>query len=71
MQNTSNKKLNYKRLDEYKPLNFKIPEIHLNFVINSEEVQVISKFTLIKNNSEPEDLKFKGENICLKVHLFR
>ena len=66
MQNTSNKKLNYKRLDDYKPLNFKIPEIHLNFVINSEEVQVISKFTLIKNNSEPEDLKFKGENICLK-----
>ena len=65
MNNSSQKSLNYKRINDYKPFNFTIPEITLDFIIETDKVKVVSIFTLTKNDIRSEELKLKGENITL------
>ena len=63
MNNSSQKSLNYKRINDYKPFNFTIPEITLDFIIETDKVKVVSIFTLTKNDIRSEELKLKGEKL--------
>ena len=63
MDKTKNKNLKYKKLLDYKPFDYSIPTIDLNFIINKKEVKVISEFKIIKENNLTNNIYLKGKDI--------
>jgi len=67
---TSKNNLKYINLLDYKPPEFCIPNIFLNFIVEKNHVKVIAELSLRKNNSNTSILELKGSNINL-INIFK
>ena len=59
--------LRYIHLSDYKKFDYSIPEIYINFIIEDENVKVISDYKFIKENPNSNYLKLKGFQLILKT----
>ena len=66
MEKSSNKSLKYIKLSDYRPYDFSIPNIYIQFKIENAKVLAITEYKVIKENPKSSDLKLKGENIEIK-----
>ena len=68
MENSINgkNKTKYVNLDDYKIFDYEIPEIFLDFVINTENVSVNTELRLNKINKKVDNLILDGEDIFIK-----
>tara|TARA_Y100000589_G_scaffold313776_1_gene335422 strand:+ start:2954 stop:5545 length:2592 start_codon:yes stop_codon:yes gene_type:complete len=58
--------LKYTHINDYKPYDYSIPTVHLNFIIEDKKVKVIAELTLLKINLKTSKLSLKGSNIKIK-----
>ena len=68
MNNSINKKSisRYVKLEDYKPFDYEIPEIFLDFVIKKNAVNVTTKLKLVKKNKNTRNLILDGKDILIK-----
>mgnify|MGYP001285848997 CR=1 FL=1 len=66
MDKIKDKRLKYVKLKDYKPLEYSIPEIYLNIIINNNNnVIVISELNIIKENEFTNKIILKGKDIVI------
>ena len=63
MQDQQKESLRYVHLSDYKKFDYSIPEIYINFIIEHENVKVISEYKFIKENPNSNSLNLKGDQI--------
>ena len=63
MKDQQKESLHYIHLSDYKKFDYSIPEIYINFIIEKENVKVISEYKFIKENLNSNSLKLKGDQI--------
>ena len=56
----------YVKLEDYKPFDYEIPEIFLDFVIKKNAVNVTTKLKLVKKNKNTRNLILDGTDILIK-----
>ena len=68
--NDSSEKFKYIKLEDYKEFDYEIPEISLNFVIETKKVFVKTHLKLIKRNKSSKNLILDGKDIFIeKIYL--
>ena len=67
MKSISNQKINskYFELKDYKVFDYEIPEIFLDFVIDSEKVNVKTRLKLNKVNKKAKSIVLDGKDIFM------
>ena len=63
MKDKGKEALNYIKLSDYKPFDYSIPDIFIDFDIGKEDIKVFTEYKFIKENLKSNSLKLKGDQI--------